>query len=91
MVLVTALAQHLLSSMRAAAKQENVRLSDSITQRYCASCSSFLMPVWPAMIVGVAAGSELRHESAVMYDDGLPLVLYSSDQLSYVPIQSTRA
>eukprot|EP00277_Geminigera_cryophila_P005604 CAMPEP_0179414122 /NCGR_PEP_ID=MMETSP0799-20121207/5485_1 /TAXON_ID=46947 /ORGANISM="Geminigera cryophila, Strain CCMP2564" /LENGTH=244 /DNA_ID=CAMNT_0021186683 /DNA_START=335 /DNA_END=1065 /DNA_ORIENTATION=- len=39
-----ALSQHLLSSMRATAQEANVRLSDSITQRYCACCSSLLMP-----------------------------------------------
>ena len=37
-------AQHLLSSMRATAHEAGVKLSESITQRYCASCSCFLLP-----------------------------------------------
>jgi hypothetical protein len=40
-----ALAQHLLSSMRTAARETGVRLSDSVIQRYCVNCSSFLLPV----------------------------------------------
>ena len=40
----TALAQHLVASMRTSAQEASVRLSDSITQRYCASCSAMLLP-----------------------------------------------